>query len=213
MANNPKPLLVLYASLMEEIKQRIDVTVGITRDRFNLPALAAYELYWLELRMICELIALSWLVAHGDIPSSYSRRLRTTYKPGEILKELEALHPAFYPRPFNTPAGDLTSVELLESGYITKDELISLHGKSGDVLHKGRLKDLDRKRALDFANVDHWQGQIVSLLDKHYISLSDKKTSYCVLMKEAPNETVGIYTVKRTAASPTWDDYLGGKHR
>lgn len=65
----------LYANLMGEAKFRlacIELAIG---GKTQLPAPAVREFCYLQLRLLCELISLGCLVAHGDISSSYSKRL------------------------------------------------------------------------------------------------------------------------------------------
>jgi hypothetical protein len=203
-------LRTLYCDVMEETKLRLEVLNGISSDRFKLSLVTAYELFWLELRMICELIALSSLVAHGDIPDTYTKRIQKSYKPHEILNTLADVHPAFYPKPFifQGTAGSMTKIAILSDGYLTKSELIALHNRSGDMLHRGNMRTLVRKRLIDFSEGHKAATRIINLLQRHYISLIDEKTSHCVLMRAAPLGHVLMVTLDRREASPTWDDWL-----
>src|SRR5256885_15775731 len=55
----------VYTSIMEEAKFRALSINTLTRSRIGLPVLLLGEFCFLELRMLCELIALGCLVAHG----------------------------------------------------------------------------------------------------------------------------------------------------
>lgn len=88
----------LYCNLMMEIRQRSDIVASAANEQYNIPKLAAYELCYLQFRLICELIALSALAAHGDIHATKSGRLTKSYQADAILNMLEKLHPNFYPR-------------------------------------------------------------------------------------------------------------------
>jgi hypothetical protein len=65
--DDPKATIELYCGLMEEIKIRQQVISTILERKLSLPVRVAHELCYLQLRMICELIAIGCLVAHGDI--------------------------------------------------------------------------------------------------------------------------------------------------
>jgi hypothetical protein len=77
MAKNPPSNLEeigpLYANLMEEIKRRVDVMRSVFDGTNPLPAMAAFEFCYLQLRKICEVFALACLAAHGDIPGVRAR--------------------------------------------------------------------------------------------------------------------------------------------
>src|ERR1019366_9455022 len=87
----------LYLGLMEEIKFRFGTISRITQGDLPLPPKAIQEYCLLQIRMVCELISLACLVAHGDI--SKSNRLTKTYQADKIISELETLHPDFFPKP------------------------------------------------------------------------------------------------------------------
>jgi hypothetical protein len=200
--------LLLYRTLMVQIKERIAVIDGAKNNTFNLPDRTRYELCYLELRLICELIALGCLAAHGNIPAAYSQRLLTTYEPGFILSELEKLHPDFFPRACdrNVKSGDPIEFTVLEDGqFISKEDLRKLHGKTGNVLHMRRLKDLVKPIRLDFEQISKWRNQIVDLLAIHMISLSERG-KYVLVIMEDPNFEGGPSTLEVTqhSASPGW---------
>ena len=94
-----QPTINLYCNLMEEIKRRIEVIVSVERQTIAVPVIVALELCYLQLRLICETIALGCLVAHGDVTGTQSGKMKKAYEADWILNNLERLHPKFYPIP------------------------------------------------------------------------------------------------------------------
>ena len=91
-----------------------------------MPQVANLELGYLQLRTICELIALACLAAHGDVPETTSKRLTKAYNADQIMKALENLHPSFYPVPgrqVRDQAGKVVEVVPVDKPYLTKREL------------------------------------------------------------------------------------------
>ena len=86
-----RPLRELYVLLMEELERRRNIIADVLASKINLPQGIAIELCYLQLRMICELIALGCLAAHGDIPATRSGKMRKAYAPNTILAELEQI--------------------------------------------------------------------------------------------------------------------------
>jgi hypothetical protein len=159
---------------MEEAKTRTASINALTSNKIDFPSNIARECCYLQLRMLCELIALGCLVAHGDIEATKSKDFQKAYLPAEILSRLEALHPEFYPSPRvaqKTPTGwHLADYD--GPPYLTKEELRTLHGKCGDVLHRGSLKRLSRAAKAgneDFGDVTEWGQKILNLLSVHCI--------------------------------------------
>ncbi len=98
----PKPsksqqqALNLYAELMDEAKNRLSWIEHAVNGHTGFPAVLVREFCYLQLRMLCELIALGCLVAHGDIEQS--TKLQKEWAANKILAQLAALHPSFYPQ-------------------------------------------------------------------------------------------------------------------
>src|SRR5262245_54958017 len=88
----------LYAGLMEEAKARLHAVEHAINGRLGLAsAQIIREFCYLQFRLLCEVIALGCLTAHGDI--THASKLRKEYAADKIIKQLEELHPEFYPRP------------------------------------------------------------------------------------------------------------------
>ena len=186
----------LYATLMEEVKLRIasinDALVGGT----GLPPPILREFCFLQLRILCELIALGCLTAHGDIEET--TRLRNQYAADKIVGELERLHPTFYPWPLREVSPK--QFEGINEGFLTKADLIKLNGECGNVLHRGSMKKLlsPREGPGDLADVVKWGNKITTLLSIHGLLLIDSKTSFlCTLQNIDDGNKVQVTIVEK----------------
>ena len=188
-----KDAIKLYANLMEEIKIRLSCIEDALNSKFVMPGAVTREFCFLQLRMICELIALGCLTAHGDIEGT--KELRKKYSANEIMARLEELHADFYPRIVvsNTSFPAQISLEDSHDG-LTKDLLLKLNSQCGDVLHRGTIKKLlSAKTAIqnDFSDILKWRKQIIALLNYHAITLADTKTIIlCVMANALDNNKV-----------------------
>jgi hypothetical protein len=165
----------LYLSIMEEVKIRAFSINAATNVPNALPPPLIREYCFLQLRMLCELVALGCLVAHGDIKETKAKDFQKAYKADDILRRLEELHPDFYPVPVTPTFGQNSlNIEPIESGYLTKRELVTLYGKCGDVLHKGNLRRLLKPkmptRTDFFADINEWGQKMLNLLSAHRIT-------------------------------------------
>jgi hypothetical protein len=147
MTKNTDPRAI-YANLMDEAKARIDAIDRAKNGQFNLHPMLVQEFCYLQLRLLCEVIALGCLVAHGDITKIDLKPFSKKYDADTIIKKLEPLHPEFYPRPVIMTIVPNISVNIEEKkdGYLTKQELLSLYGKAGTYVHRGVLKKLNSGR-------------------------------------------------------------------
>jgi hypothetical protein len=183
-----------YCELMEEIKIR-DQAMNTMLQAGREPAQIVYESCYLQLRMICELIAVSCLVVHGDIPATKTKKMKKTWQADQIIERLSEIHAPFYPQPVQADKGDKSKIANIKAGYLTKDDLISLYGKCGDRLHRGTVKDV--RHRISPQNVKHdqimrWQAKIVNLLQHHWIRLHDS------------DDQIGVQ-MNAYGARPTWN--------
>lgn len=164
----------MYASIMSEAKFRALSINTLTGSDNALPTQLQREYCFLQLRMLCELITLGCLVAHGDIEETKSSPLQKAFHAGDIVKRLEKLHPNFYPSPRNLIFNsDHVHLDVYDREFLTKGELITLYGKCGDALHRGSLRQLLRPEEptpADFRDIQEWGQKILNLLSVHLIS-------------------------------------------
>lgn len=181
--------LNLYCNLMGELKRRysaMSTLTGLAVDK-KLPVDLVAECCWLQLRMMCELIALGCLVAHDDIKTTRTGKIRTLWSADKIIDELNKLHPDFYPRPakaitnaegspvdirvYQGPA----KIDYFTGEYLSKSNLCSLAIQCGEELHRGSLKRLksDKPKRIDYSDFEKWGAKIRRLLSIHEIVLID----------------------------------------
>ena len=169
----------VYANLMNEVRVRADAVVKFASADDAFPTATKVEAAFLQLRLICELIALGCLVAHGDLKEIKASRLQKAYEADFIVKSLTRLHPNFFPVPHDvevreefmpgTPGYHFVPVS---EGFLTKEALIRLYRRAGSVLHRGSLKALSSAQPDEDAMVDEIfqaHAKIVGLLSSHHI--------------------------------------------
>lgn len=169
-----------YALVMREIKLRAECMNIAMVVPNGLPLQLIREYCFLQLRMVCELIALGCIIAHRDI--SATRKIRKEHSAERIMNHLERLQPDFFPLPIVlkplTPT--FSTMEFPTETTLTKSELLALYGGCGDVLHRGHLGTFFGGGRLSAANtydeVNEWKRKIISLLFNHRIMLAKTKS-------------------------------------
>ena len=183
--------LNLYAKLMDRVKVRMAAISGLLRTEHPWPPAITQDSCYLQLRLVCETIAVACLVAHGDVAS---RKLRGEYQADKILNALERLHPRFYPRPHieRLIGPGRHRIEVLGSGHLTKADFIAIYRKCGDALHIGSLNKVQAiEQVNELEDIDGACIRIADLLSAHHISLSDGKSIFCT-MKTGPKDVVQV---------------------
>lgn len=192
-----------YIATMEQIKRRVDAINACYDGRAKLAGHPRVEFAALQLRMVLELIALASLAANKELFQQQSLRFEKHWHPSEIIKDLEKLNPKFYPIPFRASDPDSAGVRghlPLTDGYLTKEELVEVHGRCGNLLHARNPfgKSLDYARFL--RDILDWTNKVVLLLSTHEIWLLGDGHFHVVHMTEQENDSVRMYTFERVDA-------------
>ena len=193
----------LYANLMDEAKVRIELINSTANGRGSYHPVIVREFCYLQLRMLCELLALSCLVAHGDIGSLQSHKVGKAYSADEILDRLTKLRPHFYPeavRQESTGPGKFI-LHRVNPSPLPKEELLTLYGKTHRYLHRGSLKrmlsmDTPIDTKVDLPEIISWAQKMNALLSLHAISVSTDEVILCVLRNHNDNMKVQVATAE-----------------
>jgi hypothetical protein len=194
----------LYRDIMVEVKVRIEIIDTALSNQINIPGPAVRELCFLQLRMICELIAFGCVIAHGDIAEA--SKLKKEYSAGAIMNVLETLHADFYPIPVRKVTRDgMAHLEIPYQDYLKKPDLIALNAKCGEVLHRGTLKKLLAGKIpiqTNFPEIEAYKQKIIKLLNEHsLVTLGNRGVFHC-LMKVEPSGVVGVYWADAVQTPP-----------
>jgi hypothetical protein len=168
----------LYQALMSEARYRIDIFNFILAGGTQLPDAIVQELCYLQIRMLCETIALGCLVAHGDIVQLQIKQFEKEWSAERIIERLERLNPDFFPQQMELSRnGKNVSISAnTKPNALKKDELTTLWNKCGGLLHRGTLKKLtsfDPKKhgKINVADISESVQKIEDLLGSHLIPL------------------------------------------
>ncbi|MEX0957335.1 MAG: hypothetical protein WDZ83_19240 [Rhizobiaceae bacterium] len=166
-------ILALYKRLMDEARRRIDAIEMLVNRETGLEARFAREAAYLQLRMICEIIAVGCVVAHDGLAElDASKELRKAFAADRIVNALSSLHDRFYPQPIRVEretAGHI-SVRDADVEHLSKDELKALYRSCGNALHRGTPAKIVAGEKLEadwISNVMHNSQLAANLLSSH----------------------------------------------
>jgi hypothetical protein len=207
---------VLYADLMTEIKVRIGAINAGTLNRLPVPPQIVKEFCFLQIRMICELIALGCLTAHGDISATKTTKFQKAWEADKIIEYLEALHPDFFPVPViqGTPVPNVRGVpgsrhhtiEPKLPNPLPKTEFLKLYRKCGETLHRGSIKKLLSQKApiqIHYPDITAMAQKLQDLLNVHtVVMLGGEMFFVCVLFNKDDNMNVQV-AIAESGPGPT----------
>lgn len=166
----------LYAAYMEEIKQRseaITKTIKAIKDGTDGPLVYMHaEFGYLQLRYICELVALSSLAAHHDL--GLGTRLLKEWNAGQAFALLEQINPHCFPTSIrNVPdSKGVHNFHVTEGpSDLKRSDLSKIYAGCGAVLHRGMIKDVmaGKPREYRLEELNLWHSQLLGLLTQHMI--------------------------------------------
>lgn len=189
MRNINQEVLLTYKGLMSEIRNRNDALNRILENQSGLGPIVVRECGYLQIRIMCELVALACVVAHDELTQVQLKKLRKTYHAADILDGLERHHANFFPRPMTRKATlvqgerghQLTFVE----GGLDKAGLKRLWERCGRFLHRGSVNQLSVSQPIekDFKDVRSDQLALVGLLNQHVIAIQmNQRWLVCEMM-------------------------------
>lgn len=186
----------IYSTIMGEIKLRSEVIKNTLDMTSMMGPGPRCELCWLQLRMICELIALACLAAHGDLAATRTQKLHSAHEADRILKALEKLHPKFFPIPareIKTREGKVTGyLEAVPGTFFTKADVLKLYWECSAHLHKKPLNEFEvfHVKASEPKKIHTINTKLRGTLAQHRIILSTPNESLWVEMHGGPDMEV-----------------------
>jgi len=196
-----QPDIAAYISVMEEIKRRTEIVFALRDETLTLKyRIVQVEAIVLQVRIILELIALASLAANKDIFEKHQKKFEDHWAPTKILADVERLNPKFFPIPIVETRGVENRLTELKKGFLTRNELIQIHGRCGTALHAHN--PYSKKFNVDAyeKEIPNWISRIIKLLNCHKIQLlDDNERFFLVHMKENTDDRVHMYTFQRVS--------------
>lgn len=163
--------IVQYCGLMEEVRSRLE-SINRLMEMPGITTRDRLESICLQLRMVLELIVFGSLVANKDVWQQSKKELRSSQDIGRKLRELDRLHPNFFPVPLEPRPSERGQEPMVRTdGFLTKDRVIRVYGILGNVLHAENPmgRETDHRYFLD--EVPGWLSEVVNLLECHKVHL------------------------------------------
>lgn len=191
----------IYCAIMEELKARVDtiaeVASGIrppTSAQHHRHNVFIFEGLYLQLRKVCELLALSLLLVHHMADEIWAKKLAKEWRSDRLLDEVAALNPIGFPKPISPSEWKSGSSERISEWpqVFTAAELKNLYSECGDRMHVGSLRNIlrNRTRELNQTLIRDWVSKLQGGLSNHMIVLPQLDRSLLVRMQDPETKQV-----------------------
>ena len=190
---------------MEEVKLRTHwINEACTRQQ--MPGLLAKEFSHLQLRMICELIAIGCLTISSD--TSNIKNLEKQWSAQEIIPRLDRLNPHSFPKACTVvelPGGRGLQAEDVTPAPLDKAGFLHIYGRCGGHLHRGHLKRLLASippAPINLDDISTYTKRIYDLMNVHRIASADYRKHYFCRMENTPGGKCAMITSEVRSQPP-----------
>jgi hypothetical protein len=92
--------------------------------------------------------------------------------------------------------GEIRLDPVPDGSFLTKDQLLSLYGRTGNYLHRGKLKQLESRppyTGVDMPRVTEWAKKLLGLIDQHRIRSPDNLRHWICALKGPDGKVMMAY--------------------
>ena len=187
----------LYVSFMQELKVRLfavrDMLSSLPNGGGHQGFLTA-ESCFLQVRFICELMALACLAAHE--PIGLSKRLLKEWHADDIFKALGEINDQCFPSPISI-GGSVqkgTAFHVQPHDGLKRGDLREIYNGCGAALHRGVLQTAlaGQARNYDLDQVNRWCVGFWKLLQEHILHVPQLGRVFLVKLDPDPNVPVQL---------------------
>lgn len=195
----PAPPLAhkLYISFMEELKVRLGGIRAMLDEFSKIKSDQGYfvaEACYLQMRFICELLALACLAAHE--PLGLTERLKGEWNADAVFAALEKLNPSAFPRPIKIVlTGGDTQFQVQPQTAMNRSSLKKIYHSCGHALHRGVISDAleGKARHYDLEQLNQWGGAFWNLLEEHMVYVPQLGQVFLINMMGGRNGAVQFF--------------------
>lgn len=159
--------------------------------------------------MICELVALGCLVAHGDISATKKPAIQKAWNAEEIMGALGRLHHDFFPKAVvqSMKSAAHHQIDPKIPNPLTKNEFLNIYNRQcGETLHRGSIKKLLSQKTpiqVHYPDITSVVQKIQDLLAVHTVTTLGSEIHFiCVLFNANDNMNVQVAIAEAMPEGP-----------
>ena len=183
----------IYIALMQQIVVRQDAIRDSAAEALGNPAHDSNwknaEFCYLQIRRVCEYVAIGVLVAHGENEEFLTSTLVKEWNAGKLFGKLTSLNPNAFPMPVVTelnPEGDGKHRVVPQRPALDAKELAKIYNACGDRLHSASLRRIlnGRLPEYNFDDVRDWTNGLTKTLGNHLILLPEISSVMLIVLND-----------------------------
>ena len=208
-----------YCDLMKQTKKDLSDATQLM-ETTSVDVETRVKAVAVQTRRILENVAFAALVSNKDAWDKSPEEMKAMWNPKEIFKDIEKVHPDFFPKPVRvrTPnKGKVRPLTIKTEGVLTREKLLQIYRELNPLAHS--RNPLDEPIDLKYyeKKLPVWLEEIVNTLATHQVTLLHHPDHfYIVKMKGDRDESVQCtpFTKDPTGtARCAWPDCVSGASR
>ncbi len=189
-----------HLQVLFEINARLQIIESVKQ--INAPFGIAREICYLQLRHICELVAIGSVIVQGDYTSSPD--FTGEYAPSKVFKSLDKHYPGSFPQTLVIEKGE-NGIQFkcnVSRNEMTRKEMEELWGRTGNFLHRLKLKNFFREETeLNiWPEIDQHTAKLKALLNPMLLRCTNRKSWFVPAYTEMEGtQTWHFWNTRQTA--------------
>ena len=179
-----------YRDLMEQTKKDLNSAIELM-ETTSVDLETRVRAVGVQTRRILENIAFAALVSNKDASGKSSEEMRKLWSPREIFKDIEKVHPEFFPKPvkISSPnSGRDYPLALRTEGVLNREKLLQAYRELNALAHSRNPLDepIDYKYFVE--KIPVWLDEIVNTLETHQVMLYHHADHFYIVKMEGDKD-------------------------
>ena len=208
-----------YCDLMEQTKKDLHSAIDLM-ETTSVDLETRVRAAGVQTRMILENIAFAALVSNKDSSGKTPEEMRKLWNPREIFKDIEKVHPNFFPKPVKIKPqnqGRDTPFAIRTDSVLTREKLLHIYRELNPLAHSRNPLDepIDYNHFMD--KIPAWLGEIFNTLETHQVMLFHHPDHFYIVKMAGDQDGAAQCTPFTKDATGTvtcaWPDCVSNSNR
>ena len=179
-----------YCDLMEQTKRDLNSAINLMGTT-SVDIETRVRTVGVQTRMILENIAFAALVSNKDTSGKSPEEMKKLWNPREIFKDIEKVHPEFFPKPVKISrphSGRDNPLALRTEGVLNREKLLQAYRELNALAHSRNPLDepIDYKYFME--KIPTWLDEIFNTLETHQVMLYHHPDHFYIVKMEGDKD-------------------------
>ncbi len=179
-----------YCDLMEQTKKDLNGAIDLMETtsvdvETRVKAVAA------QTRRILENVAFAALVSNKDAWDKSPEEMKAMWNPKEIFKDIEKVHPDFFPKPVRVRApnkGKVQPLTIKTEGVLTREKLLQIYRELNPLAHSRNPMGVPIDYGYFMEKIPDWLEETINTLATHQVMLFHHPDHFYIVKMEGDRE-------------------------